>query len=324
MKAWLIFFASLALSLTAVAGLASQFGLVPLDTWSHIASGLAADQILGLCLLLALALALASFVASLATGDHSWVDRLWSLAPVLMVWLYAAGSGFRPGLVLPALIVSLWGGRLTWNFARKGGYAGEEDYRWGILRSRIRSPWLWQLFNLLFICGTQIGLFVAFTLPGWILAASPDPAPGPWALLAAGLMLAAIVLEGLADAQQWDFHQAKRAFRAGQPVPARHAADVEQGFLTRGLFAFSRHPNYFGELMVWWFFYLYAVLVTGQWFNLALGGPVLLSLLFAGSTRFTEEITAGKYPAYRDYQQQTSAVIPWLARNPERQAKQEP
>ncbi len=78
--------------------------------------------------------------------------------------------------------------------------------------------------------------------------------------------------------------------------------DYRRGFLTRGLFAYSRHPNFFAEQGMWWAFYLFAVAARGgaperdAWLQPVLAGPVLLSLLFQGSTPFTEEITARTYP----------------------------
>ena len=78
------------------------------------------------------------WITSLITKEHSWVDRLWSIVPVVYVWIFAAFAGLADArLTIMAILVTLWGARLTFNFARKGGYSGTEDYRWPILRSRI-------------------------------------------------------------------------------------------------------------------------------------------------------------------------------------------
>ena len=97
------------------------------------------------------ALIIACFFAGAVSGDYSWVDRLWSVVPVGYVWVYAAYGEFAPPLLAMALLVTLWGARLTFNFARRGGYSGYEDYRWGVLRRRIGNPILWQLFSFFFI-----------------------------------------------------------------------------------------------------------------------------------------------------------------------------
>jgi steroid 5-alpha reductase family enzyme len=246
------------------------------------------------------------WIASLVTKDTSWVDRLWSVVPVVYVWIFAVaalGTGENATrLVVMALLVTAWGARLTFNFARKGGYTGMEDYRWAILRGRMK-PWQFQLFNLFFIVLYQNALLVLITLPAYAAWQHPAPFSG-WDAAFAVVFAAFLVGEYIADQQQWDFHQAKKA--AG--------GTLEPGFVTTGLFAYSRHPNFFFEQAQWWVFYaLGAVAVVaegGGWLNWTIVGAALLTLLFIGSTIFTESITATKYPAYAEYRRTTSMLVP--------------
>jgi steroid 5-alpha reductase family enzyme len=209
-----------------------------------------------------------------------------------------------------AVLATLWGARLTFNFARKGGYTGMEDYRWAILRGRMR-PWAFQVFNLLFIVLYQNALLVLITLPAYLAAQHPAPLTA-WDALFAILFLAALALELAADQQQWRFQQAKKA--AG--------GRLEPGFVTTGLFRYSRHPNFFGEQAQWWMFYaLGATAATasglGFWGGVVNGtivGAALLTVLFVGSTIFTESISAGRYPAYAEYRRATSMIVPWPPR----------
>ena len=69
---------------------------------------------------------------SIPTKDTSWVDRIWSIVPIVYAWVFAAGANFNDmRLNVMASLITLWGARLTFNFASKGGYApGGEDYRW--------------------------------------------------------------------------------------------------------------------------------------------------------------------------------------------------
>jgi steroid 5-alpha reductase family enzyme len=254
------------------------------------------------------------WIASLISKDTSWVDRLWSIVPVVYVWIFAiaAVSVGRPAtrLLLMAILVTLWGVRLTFNFARKGGYSGMEDYRWAILRGRMK-PWQFQIFNLLFIVLYQNALLVLITLPAYMAWQHPS-AFGVWDVVFAALFLAFLVGEFIADQQQWDFHQAKK--RAG--------GRLQPGFVTGGLFRVSRHPNFFFEQAQWWA--LYAIGATaavgaglGLWggaLNWTIVGAALLTVLFIGSTIFTESITSAKYPAYAEYQRTTSMLIPWMPR----------
>lgn len=247
------------------------------------------------------------WLLSLVTRDTSWVDRAWSIVPVVYVWIFA-GAAIETGvdatrLIVMALLVTAWGVRLTFNFARKGGYTGTEDYRWAILRGRLK-PWFFQIFNLLFIIGFQMTLLVLITLPSYVALQHPAPFNG-WDAVFAVLFLGLLAGETIADQQQWNFHQ-------------RKAAGEASGFLTKGLFRYSRHPNFFFEQTQWWAFYAIgasAAVASGVGFlggalNWTIIGPFLLSALFIGSTIFTESISAGRYPAYADYRRTTSMLIP--------------
>lgn len=250
------------------------------------------------------------WVLSLITRDTSWVDRAWSIVPVVYVWIFV-GVAFAQGtgsarLVVMGVLATAWGARLTFNFARKGGYTGMEDYRWAILRGRMR-PWQFQIFNALFIVAYQMTLLVLITLPAWVAAEHPSALTG-WDALFIALFLAFLIGETVADQQQWAFHQRKRA--AG--------GTLSPGFATDGLFRYSRHPNFFFEQAQWWAFYAIGATAAvtsgagllGGALNITIIGAVLLSLLFIGSTIFTESITAGKYPAYAEYRRTTSMLVP--------------
>jgi steroid 5-alpha reductase family enzyme len=241
-----------------------------------------------------------TWVASLITKTTSWVDQLWSVVPVVYVWVFAIATGLSDArLVIMAVLVTLWGARLTFNFARKGGYTGEEDYRWAVLRRRM-SPAQFQVFNLLFIVLFQNALLVLITLPAltaWEHRGAPLTALD---LVVAAVFLLLLVGETVADQQQWNFHQRKKAGTA------------EGNFLTSGLWRTSRHPNFFFEQAQWWVFFLFGAIAAGSLLQWTIVGAVLLTALFIGSTRFTESITKSKYPEYAEYQATTSPVVPWF------------
>jgi steroid 5-alpha reductase family enzyme len=256
----------------------------------------------------------ACWILSLVTRDTSWVDRIWSIVPVVYVWIFA-GAAIAAGadagrLVLMAVLATAWGARLTFNFARKGGYTGMEDYRWAILRGRMNG-WQFQLFNLFFIVLYQNALLVLITLPAFVAWQNPVPLTA-WDVAFAVLFAALLAGELVADQQQWRFHQAKR--RAG--------GTLAPGFVTTGLFRYSRHPNFFFEQAQWWAFYALGATSAvaagaGLWggaVNWTIAGAALLTVLFIGSTIFTESISASKYPAYADYQRTTSMLVPWFPR----------
>ncbi len=258
----------------------------------------------GTALYLCLALAALAWLLSLFTHEYSWVDRLWSICPPAYCLLVAWAADFDSArLNLMAGLVTLWGARLTFNYARKGGYwKGGEDYRWAVQRERL-GPVGFEWLNLTFIAPGQMLLIWLFTAPIHQAWHWRDAALNWVDALAATLFLVLLVGETIADEQMWAFQQdKKRRIAAGQPV--------EQPFLRSGLYSYSRHPNYFCEIGMWWVFYLFAVAASNQWLHWTGLGFVLLTLLIAASTRLTESISLGKYPAYADYQATTPCIIP--------------
>jgi steroid 5-alpha reductase family enzyme len=241
-----------------------------------------------------------TWLLSVITKEYSWVDRIWSIIPVVYLWVFAYGAGFTdPRLNLMAVLVTLWGARLTYNFARKGGYApGGEDYRWAILRKKM-SPALYQIFNLLFIVIFQNALLLAITLPA-NQALDSILAFGLVDVLLAALFFGLLVLEFIADQQQWNFHQLKKQGKA------------TKGYLDTGLFAYSRHPNFFAEQAQWWVLALWGFAAANFTAPEYFLGVVFLTALFLGSARFTEQISLGKYPEYKEYQRSVSMMIPWF------------
>lgn len=249
-----------------------------------------------------------TWVLSLITGEHSWVDRIWSVVPVVYVWIYAGSAGLHDArLNLMAILVTLWGIRLTFNFARKGGYApGGEDYRWAVLRGRMPA-WQFWLFNLFFIVIYQNVLLYLITLPAWVAYQHQTPL-GVLDIVCAVVFLAFLVGETVADQQQWNFHQWKSAEKAA-------GRDPQPRFLQSGLFRVSRHPNFFFEQAQWWVLFLLGCVAAGSILQWTVIGPLLLTGLFIGSTVFTESISLGRYPEYAQYQRRTSPIVPWPPRH---------
>ncbi len=269
---------------------------------------------LGMLLRIYIATALLTFVVAELTRNCSQVDKLWSLMPPVYAWVMADAAGYTPRVLLMAGLITAWGLRLTYNFGRRGGYslrfwAGEEDYRWEVLRRNplLANPWVWRLFNLGFISLYQLGLVLLFTLPMLLVVDTPGELGAADVSLALG-MLFFLVIETVADQQQWDFQREKhRLIGAGEPLTGRFA----KGFVHDGLWGFARHPNYMAEQAQWIVFYGFSVAATGRWVNWSLCGALLLVLLFQGSADFSEGISAGKYPAYRDHMVRVPRFLPW-------------
>jgi len=248
------------------------------------------------------------FIVGELTGNNSQMDKLWSLLPIAYTWVIAAKGGMSARLVVMAILATLWGIRLTFNFARKGAYKfkfweGVEDYRWAVVRSGApfnNNRWAWAAFDLGFISIYQNALVLMTTFPA--LVAMSSDAPFGWVdCLAAFLMLGFIIWETIADEQQWAFQTKKWAMigegRKLEDLPA----PFNKGFNTTGLWARSRHPNYLGEQGTWVAFYVFSIGAGMGLVNWSVIGALLLVVLFQGSSSLAEEISGGKYPEYAHY-----------------------
>lgn len=259
------------------------------------------------------AVSLACFVLGEITKNYSQTDKLWSIMPFFYVLYTAYASDWQPRLVLMLIVATIWSVRLTYNFNRRGGYSwkfwtGEEDYRWTVLRQEpfLQGKIRFTLFNLFFICLYQQALVLAFTLPT-IVAMHSDKAVGIFDIVLAIIMVGFVVIETIADQQQWNFQNEKhRRKNAGEPLNAEQTS----GFISSGLWSKVRHPNYASEQSIWIVFYLFSVVATGRWINWSMAGCVLLVILFQSSADFSENISANKYPDYKDYQKRVSKFIP--------------
>lgn len=273
-------------------------------------------EVLKTLLIVAGCSALFCFAVGELSGNNSQVDKVWSLLPFVYCWIVAAHGGMHPRLVVMAVLATLWGLRLTFNFARKGAYRlrfweGEEDYRWKILRETpvLKHRGVWMLFDLVFIAAYQNVLLLLITLPALVSMGSDVPF-GLMDAVAAVLMLFFIVYETVADEQQWKFQSRKWAMIGEGKRLEELPAPYDKGFNTFGLWNRSRHPNYMAEQAIWICLYLFSVGAGVGVFNWSMIGALLLVVLFTASSSLSEGISGDKYPEYADYCKRVSKFFP--------------
>ena len=272
------------------------------------------------------------FIVGEIVQNFSQMDKLWSILPIAYVWIVAIRGEMKLRLVIFALIVTAWGIRLTINFARKGAYRlkfweGEEDYRWSIVRKSgfFRKPFMWTLFNLFFISFYQNLLVLAICFPALACMESNVPL-GFWDIMAILFAILFLMLESVADEYQWDFQQTKKKLLAEYGELSSLPAPYHLGFNTTGPWGFMRHPNYLGEQGIWLSLFLFAVgagVTRHGIFHWSLAGPLLLVLLFVGSSELGESISLKKYPRYKDYIAEVHKYIPLRHFDPEKAAREE-
>ena len=246
-----------------------------------------------------------AFFYGLFTQNYSTVDRLWSVLPAVYVLIWLPGFIGSPRFIVAAVLIIAWAIRLTRNFALKGGYKISrgrftgEDYRWEVMRKRIPGHLQFELFNFFFISFFQLTLIFLFTLPLYIAGGSAKPL-GKADIVLFTLQALFLILETVADEQQFAYY--KKRENSADPR-------VKLGFNTFGLWRFSRHPNYVGEMGQWLIVSLYPLAAGLNWFPSGLAAVVLV-ILFIGSTILAEGITGSKYPAYAAWKKATPVWVP--------------
>lgn len=276
------------------------------------------------------------YALSEITKNYSQVDKAWSILPCLYAWHftihdYVVNGSFHPRLLAASVLISIWGTRLTYNFARKGGYYWSgQDYRYPYLREKL-GPILMAILNLVFIAPFQDYLLLLMVTPLYITNSLSNTGLRRDTLSLTTLDWVAIVshlsflfIEAVADEQQYVFQTEKYALLK-YLKPSELKGDYKHGFLWHsGLFQYSRHANFFAEQSMWWVIYLFSVSavqeVTGTtelhtFVNWTILGPFILSCLFQGSTWLTEKISTEKYPDYLVYRRSVSRFIPWFPSN---------
>jgi len=239
----------------------------------------------------------AGWLASLRLRDASIVDPLWGItyvAAAWAVWLWDASVTVTARTWLMLVMVTVWGLRLGGHLsARKWGEP--EDYRYAAMRAR-RSRRTFTWWSLVTVFGLQGGMIVVVSLPVQaVVGASGDPPGlGPLDWLGCAVWAAGLAFETVGDEQL-------RRFKSD---PANRSA-----VLDRGLWRYTRHPNYFGDFCVWWGVYLVAAAGGGAW---TIAGPVVMSVLLVrvSGVRMLESTIADRRPGYAGYVRRTSAFVP--------------
>ena len=252
---------------------------------------------LGAMVLLGLATALvlmvAVWLASLVRQDASLVDRFWGAGFVLLAWVYWLSAGAPAAGLITVIPVTLWGLRLslylTWRNWGKGEDARYQDMR---RHHGARFP----LVSLVTVFGLQ-GLIMWLVAMPLVYGSAAGAAATPWwPLTGLGLVLWAVGLawEAIGDAQLARF----------KADPANRGRVMD-----RGLWRYSRHPNYFGEMVLWWGFFCMGAAAGGWWTVISAALMTFLLARVSGVTLLEQKLNETR-PAYRDYVARTNALIP--------------
>jgi len=240
----------------------------------------------------------ALWLVSLRLRNSSIVDMWWGPGILLIGLTYAItsnGEGHRDSVVL--VLLMLWAARLAWHIgARNIGHG--EDFRYAKWRRESGASWWWFSYFKVFVLQAVIAWIVSMPLYFAITSRTPIQWTA-WDAAGTALFAVGFLFEAMGDEQL-------RRFKADPANKGR--------VLNTGLWAFTRHPNYFGEAVLWWGFGLFSVAAGGY---LGLIGPAIMTYLLlrvSGVALLEQTLTSSK-PGYAEYIANTPAFLPRLPRS---------
>lgn len=247
--------------------------------------------------LLAFGMMTALWPLSVRLRDVSIVDILWAPAFAFLAWVYV--------LVPPPLeirgwialvLITAWGLRLGVHILARWRRLGHEDYRYAEIRRR-NGP-NFPLTSLFWIFWLQALLLYVISWPLQASLSGQNPLNGLDAV-AVAMIAGGIWIEAVADAQLTRF---------------RADPGNREKVLDAGLWAWSRHPNFFGDFLMWWGFFVMGIAAGGPWWTIL--GPIAMSalLIHYSGAGLMEDTIKDRRPGYADYVRRTSLFVPWPPR----------
>lgn len=264
------------------AGAAVLYGLYLPAPWDALAADLVATVVI--------------FGFSHAYRNSSFYDAYWSVIPPLLAVYWFTTRAADIDLTRAALVIALvwyWGIRLTANWATFWSGLGHEDWRYPIVRARAGKFAGLADFGGIHLFPT-LQVFLG-CLPIYAVMTRGHAPLGALDLLAVIVTFGAVTIEMIADLQLHGFIARK------QPG----------SFIRSGLWAWSRHPNYFGETSFWWGLMLFGLAAApDQWWWIAPGALAMTAMFVFVSIPFMDERSLERRPAYAEHMRKVSALIP--------------
>lgn len=249
--------------------------------------------VLGVVALSIVVIMITTWLLSVIVHNASIVDIIWGLgfvATAWAAWISTGADGVRSGLLL--IMVTVWGLRLSGYLAWRN-HGADEDFRYRAMRQKI-GPQFW-LVSLLTVFATQGLLMFVVALPLPLGMAQKNQSFDIASIVGLALWLTGLVVETVGDAQLARFK-------------ARH--DSKDQVMDRGLWRYTRHPNYFGDFCVWWGIFIVSV---RSWPSaVAVIGPLTMSVLLmrVSGVVLLEKSLTKRRAGYAEYVARTSAFFP--------------
>ncbi|TXT62144.1 MAG: conserved membrane protein of unknown function [Promethearchaeota archaeon] len=240
------------------------------------------------------------YIFSSIYDNASLYDPYWSVGPIFIAFYFFIINPFSGSLIRKIWVLSLtflWGMRLTWNWAENWQGLEDEDWRYRMYRNN--NPklfWLVNLFGIQLMPTILVYLGCLSLYPSLVESGSYFSYLDVFAI---SITLLAILVESVADKQLKKFIEERESHKK---------------IMKEGIWKYSRHPNYFGEILFWWGLYSFA-LASNLNFWWTIIGPISITLLFIFiSIPLMDERNLNRRPQYKEYMEKTSKLVPWRKR----------
>jgi steroid 5-alpha reductase family enzyme len=235
---------------------------------------------------------------SILFKNASIYDAYWSVIPVAIsyYWIWRSPEGWNYKNILTVLVINYWGIRLTFNWARGWTGLAHQDWRYTMLRET--NPRLYWLTNLGGIHLFPTVVVYLCMIPVYFLINYTVQSTSVFILAGAVISILATTIEFVADEQMKQF---KKTARPGQ-------------YINQGLWQYSRHPNYFGEILFWIGLYIMSLGVADPYWWGGLGIVVILSMFLFASIPMMEARTIKSKPQYTEQIRRVSVLVLWRRR----------
>jgi steroid 5-alpha reductase family enzyme len=236
------------------------------------------------------------WLLSLAYKNVTLVDSLWGLGFVLIAWIsFGLTEGYSGRKVLLVVLTSVWGLRLSGHLSWRNWGKGEDPRYGGWRRASGNRFWIISLFKI-FLLQALFLWVIALAIQYGQVSARPAYFTR-LDFLGFIIWLIGLIFESVSD---WQLAR----FKAD---PANKGQVMDQG-----LWAYSRHPNYFGECLIWWGIFLIALSTPNSWWTII--SPLIITAVLLKMTGIPlmEKAIVDTRPGYRDYIRRTPAFFPWF------------
>ena len=236
-----------------------------------------------------IAATVSTFIFSVFFGNASVYDQFWSVQPPVILAAFAVGQELTGFGILLLIAVFFWGIRLTANWAYTFGNLTHQDWRYTMLKEK--TGVFYPLINFIGIHMVPTLVVYGCILPA-VYAIRNNVHGNTGSVIFLCLSFLAVILQGTADMQMHTF----RRNRTGT-------------FIRSGLWKYSRHPNYLGEILMWWGIALSVVCAVPEAWYLAAGAAANTILFFAVSIPLADGRQSGK-EGFEEYKKQTRMLLP--------------